>query len=95
MKGNNQARGRGVRRKLSEADAYEMLPPEVRKALQEGVFEWSASFCVGHVKRHGIAATIERLRHGDMHTIKAGWEPRRRIPSPCVVSGVEPLYANW
>lgn len=76
-----------------------MLPPVVRKALQEALEQYDTVAIWKYNKKNGNAATIAWIKYGDKQFIKRGWIPARgrrvKVPSPIVECDATPLYANW
>lgn len=99
MATGNSRTGSGRATKMSQWDAYDMLPPEVKKAVQEAMIVYCCVNIYKYNKKHSNAATIAYIKSGDRSEIKRGWIPARgrraKVPSPCEVENVTPLYANW
>jgi hypothetical protein len=96
----NNATGSGSPRKTPDLVAYEKLPPQVRKALQESLNDWSADACLKHCQKHGWLKTIEWIRYGDSLLVSRGWRMSLKIgvkndPSPARACKVPILRANW
>lgn len=87
------------RPRFTDDEAYELCPPEVRKALNDSVNDWSASGALRHSRKYGWKATVEWLRQGDENFMMKGWEPARgkrpKVLSPTLAARVKPLRANW
>lgn len=83
----------------TDDEAFELCPPQVRKALMDSVNDWSAAGALRHSRKYGWKATVEWLRQGDENFMRKGWEPahgkRPKVPSPTITVRVKPLRANW
>ncbi len=95
----NYSTGSGYAPKMSDEQAYELISPKVRKALQEAIQPWSSYHVMKYEKKNGIKATIEWLKNGDILFCKKGFVPalgrRKTINSSMIECKVSILYANW
>lgn len=92
----NSARRRiSYKPRYTDWEAYELLPPTLRKALQETVTEWSSSWVLRYWKKHGLAATINALKTADVVYMGKGWIPahgrRPKLNSTFVTDRIAPL----
>lgn len=81
--------------RMTEEDAYEKLPPTLRKALQESVQPWSSYGAYRYFQKHGLKKTVAWLRTGDETFMRKGFIPgrgkRKAVPSTFVACRVKPL----
>ena len=85
--------------KMTDWEAYELLGPKIRKAIQDSLQPWSAYWCLRMVRKHGADYVIAALRRGDETMMRKGFIVKRgrgiNLPSSFVVCKVKPLRANW
>ena len=91
--GNSATRSINYTPRYTDQEAYDLCPPQVRKALDEAVTSWSASSALRFCKKHGWLKTVAWLQKGDADFIaKKNWD---RGPCPSAIAKVKPLRANW
>lgn len=79
--------------KFKEMEAYDLLPPQVRKALQEGVNCWSSSGSLKHYKKYGWSSTVQWIQDGDdWFMSQRNWDHQI---GPTKQLNLRPLRANW
>jgi hypothetical protein len=81
-------------------EAYERLHPDLRKALQDSLNDWSVLHVLKYCEEHGRNAAIDWLRYGDRCVVDKGWRTSRKVgvknsPSPARACKVSILRANW
>lgn len=85
--------------RMTDAEAFDLLPAQVKRALQEAVTSWSSYGALRHCRKFGWKATVKWIQDGDEFFVKKGWEPGRgkrpKVESPSIVAGVPILRANW
>jgi len=62
--------------RMSEYEAYEKLPPTLKRALQEAVSEWSSYWALTAFEEHGLARTIDLLHAADVNFML------KKVPAP-------------
>jgi hypothetical protein len=55
-----------TRRRMSQMEAYDKLPQEIRAALIDADFNWSAKWLLRHWQREGTERTLSRIRTIEM-----------------------------
>jgi hypothetical protein len=97
--GNSRGRTINYTPRMTQWEAYDQLPAEVKKALQDALTEWDAYAVLRYARRNSAKSAVAWIRQGDAAFLKKGWEPRRgfrpKMPSPCEEMEVSPLRANW
>lgn len=80
--------------RLTDEEAYEKLPPTLRKLLQESVNDWSSYGALRFFNKHGLKETIKWIQQGDEAFMKKGWivarGKRKAMLSSYVVCCVKP-----
>lgn len=93
--GNSVGRLLSYTPRLTDAEAYERLPPTLRKALQEGVNDWCAYSTLRFFEKHGLKKTLAWICHGDATYMRKGLVPARgrakKVPSTFTACRVQPL----
>ena len=79
--------------RFTDQEAYDLCPPEVRKALDDSVTDWSSAAALRHSRKYGWKRTVQWLREGDeFFMAKKNWNrdvcPTKKLKLP-------PLRANW
>lgn len=81
--------------RMTDEEAYEKLPPTLRKVLQESVTEWSAYGTLRYFNKHSLQKTIAWLRAGDDAFMRKGFIRGRGktkpVPSTYIACRVKPL----
>ena len=72
---NSARRTVSYKPRYTDWEAYELLHPTLRRALQETVTEWSASWTLRYWKKNGLNATINALKTADVIYMGKGWLP--------------------
>jgi len=62
--------------RMSEYEAYEKLPPTLKRALQEAVSEWSSYWALTSFEQNGLARTIDLLHAADVNFML------KKVPAP-------------
>ena len=92
---NSARRTVSYKPRYTDWEAYELLHPTLRRALQETVTEWSASWTLRYWKKNGLNATINALKTADVIYMGKGWIPahgrRQKLASTFVTDRVKPL----
>lgn len=81
--------------RMTDEEAYDLLPPTLRKVLQESVTSWSSYGTYRYFQKRGLKATVDWLRAGDETFMRKGFIPgrgkRKAVPSTFVACRVKPL----
>lgn len=84
--------------RYSDSEAYDLLPPTLKRAMQSSVTDWSASWALRHFNKRGLKDTIAALDRADRQFMLKGWIPargkRKALPSSFVACRVQPLRSN-
>lgn len=91
--------------RMSQFEAYDLLPPKVQHALQEAVTAFDAYAVYRFEKKHGIRKTLVWLAEGNAAWAAKDFVPARGIKgssgyrpawkSTVITCKVPPLKANW
>lgn len=95
----NYKRGSGYAPKMDSNTAYDLLPSELKRSIQEAMQPWSCYHVLKHYKKYGLDRTITWIRNGDISFVKQGFVPahgrRQAVPSSYVECKVDILRANY
>lgn len=79
---------------MTDEEAYERLPPTLKRCLQESVTEWSSVWALKSFEKVGLSKTIDTLHWADRDFMRKGFQLKRfekAVPSSYVACKVEPL----
>lgn len=90
---NARTRSVNYKPRYTDQEAYDLCPPQVRKALDEAVTAWSSAAALRHSKKYGWKRTVQWLRDADEFFMKQkNWNrelcPTKQLKLP-------PIRANW
>lgn len=92
---NSQRRTISYKPRFTDEEAYERLPPTLKRALQNAVTEWSAAWTLRSFNKRGLQKTLDALKAGDETFMRKGWIPakgkRPALASSFVSCRVKPL----
>lgn len=72
MSRNGQRDGKNYHSKLGDFEAFDRCPPDVREALREAAFNWSAPWAYNQCKKLPSYAVVGMIKAGDRsHEAKA------------------------
>lgn len=80
--------------RMTTYEAYEKLPPTLKRCLQEAVTEWCPYWTLREFEKHGLAKTIDRLHAADEHFMRKGFQMKKfekAVKSSFVVCKIKPL----
>lgn len=96
---NSRGRSINYKPRMSDEEAFDLLGPRVRRALQEAVTDWSAYWALRMTRKHGADWVIASIRVGDEEFCRKGFIPaqgkRKATPSTLTACRVSILRANW
>lgn len=101
--GSNSRSGRTINYtpRYTQWEAFDLLHPRVRDALQRAVIEYDTVAVLNYSRKHGADAAIRWIAQGNASEAKRDWIRARGVkgrkgyvpamPNPCVTLKLKPL----
>jgi hypothetical protein len=93
--GNSSTRTISYRPRLTQEEAFDLLPPELRSVYRSLVTEFDTASILRFYQKHGITKTKQWLRQGEDEFLRRGFIRRTiarpKVESTAIALGIEPL----
>lgn len=90
----NYSGGGYYSKRMTDEEAYDLLPITLKRCLQEAVTSWCAYSVLKHFEKHGLTKTIDKVHQWDDTDMRKGvqMQPfKKKVPWTFVACKVKPL----
>lgn len=91
--GNSRTRTVNYTPRMTDMEAFDLLHPELKHALETSPFEWDAYATYRYAKKHTRKETIAWIEGGNAAEMKRQWG--RGVPNPTASLGLAPLRPSY